>query len=200
MEVRRHNRVIGITSETIRKWEGLGRSSTAILPPPYAPENNNTLHSIKLLRQFHPSFTLLFIILNTLIYFLIDSPFDNEQANLRKLIQFGAYSYPLIIQNNEYWRLITSAFLHIGFSHFAFNIGLILILGLLIERIYGSWQYLIIYLTSAAAGNLLSLFWIRDSCMKFEAATATRVGCGSAHTRVHTRAHMRISSPRSKRH
>ena len=163
MEVRRHDRVIGITSETIHKWEGLGRSSTAILPPPYAPENNNTLHSIKLLRQFHPSFTLLFIILNTLIYFLIDSPFDNEQANLRKLIQFGAYSYPLIIQNNEYWRLITSAFLHIGFSHFVFNIGLILILGLLIERIYGSWQYLIIYLTSAAAGNLLSLFWIRDS-------------------------------------
>lgn len=164
MEVRLHDRVIEIASETIRKWECLGRSSNAGRRNPYTPENSSSSsHNIKSLLQFRPSFTLLFITLNTLIYFLLDSPFDNSQADLRKLIQFGAYSYPLIIQNNEYWRLITSAFLHIGFSHFVFNIGLILILGLLIERIYGSWQYLIIYLTSAVAGNLLSLFWIKDS-------------------------------------
>ena len=164
MEVRLHDRVIEIASETIRKWECLGRSSNAGRHNPYTPENSSSSsHNIKSLLQFRPSFTLLFITLNTLIYFLLDSPFDNSQADLRKLIQFGAYSYPLIIENNEYWRLITSAFLHIGFSHFVFNIGLILILGLLIERIYGSWQYLIIYLTSAVAGNLLSLFWIKDS-------------------------------------
>ena len=162
MEVRAYDRVTKITSETIHKWECLGCSSSTAPPLPYRL-HNSTLQHIGLLRQFRPSFTLIFVILNTLIYFLIDSPFDSTQANLRKLIQFGAYSYPLIIENNEYWRLITSAFLHIGFSHFAFNIGLILILGLLIERTYGSWQYLIIYLTSAVSGNLLSLFWIRDS-------------------------------------
>jgi len=164
MEFRLQDRAIEITSKTIHKWEDLNRRSNIVPLPPHTTEKKNTTpHNIKLLRQFRPSFTLLFITLNTLIYFLIDSPFNNEQVNLRKLIQFGAYSYPLIIQNNEYWRLITSAFLHIGFSHFIFNIGLILILGLLIERIYGSWQYLIIYLTSAVTGNLLSLFWIRDS-------------------------------------
>jgi rhomboid protease GluP len=71
------------------------------------------------------------------------------------LINFGANYGPLILQG-EIWRLFTSMFLHIGLQHLVFNLVGLLAFGFEMERLYGRYRYLTIYLLSGLLGNLLS--------------------------------------------
>lgn len=49
---------------------------------------------------------------------------------------------------------LTSTFLHGGFDHFFNNMALLLIMGILVEREFGSARFLAIYLLSGLAGSL----------------------------------------------
>ena len=107
-----------------------------------------------------PIVTLVLISLNTIIFILLDQ-FVGRSQDVANLIRFGAYSYPLIVQNGEYWRLITNTFLHIGSFHFLLNMGILFILGNLLEGLYGRSRFIILYLISAIGGSLASLIFVR---------------------------------------
>ncbi|MFX0070625.1 MAG: rhomboid family intramembrane serine protease [Candidatus Hermodarchaeota archaeon] len=62
-----------------------------------------------------------------------------------------------IIQDLEYYRLITSIFLHADIMHIFSNMVALLIFGAAVEKNYARWQYLIIYFLSGLIGNLFSL-------------------------------------------
>lgn len=49
--------------------------------------------------------------------------------------------------------LVTSTFLHGGFDHFFNNMALLIIMGILVEREFGSARFLAIYLVSGLAGS-----------------------------------------------
>jgi membrane associated rhomboid family serine protease len=57
---------------------------------------------------------------------------------------------------DEWYRLITSAFLHVGVMHLALNMLALWIVGGAIEPRLGRWRYLTVYLVSALAGSTLS--------------------------------------------
>jgi membrane associated rhomboid family serine protease len=64
---------------------------------------------------------------------------------------------PLFISiENEWWRLITSAFLHGGWLHIAFNMYVLFALGPTLERLLGHSRYLVLYLVSALGGAVVS--------------------------------------------
>jgi len=71
------------------------------------------------------------------------------------LILFGAKVNSLIAQG-EYWRLLTSVFLHIGALHLLFNSIALLSFGRLAETIYGHGRFLAIYLVAGVSGSVLS--------------------------------------------
>lgn len=71
------------------------------------------------------------------------------------LIAFGAKVNPLIEQG-EWWRLITPMFLHIGWFHFAINMFALWSLGPLVERMYGSVRFLIIYMIGGTLATTAS--------------------------------------------
>jgi rhomboid protease GluP len=75
------------------------------------------------------------------------------------LIDYGA-SYTPLIRGGEYYRLISSVFIHIGLVHFAFNNYALYILGSYIEGFYGKMKFLIIYLFSGLFGSLLSMLFV----------------------------------------
>jgi membrane associated rhomboid family serine protease len=54
--------------------------------------------------------------------------------------------------DSEYWRLLGSAFLHIGLLHLAGNMLALAIVGPALERVFGWWRFLAIYLVGALGG------------------------------------------------
>lgn len=79
----------------------------------------------------------------------------NGSQDTRVLVIFGAMQNQLIAQG-EYYRLLTSMFLHIGLIHLAFNSYALYILGQDVERLYGSARFLLIYFLSGLGGSLAS--------------------------------------------
>jgi len=57
-----------------------------------------------------------------------------------------------VAADGEYWRLIGSAFLHIGLLHLAGNMLSLAIVGPALERVFGWWRFLAIYLVGALGG------------------------------------------------
>jgi membrane associated rhomboid family serine protease len=56
--------------------------------------------------------------------------------------------------DGEYWRLIGSAFLHIGLLHLAGNMLSLAIVGPALERVFGWWRFLALYLVAALGGSV----------------------------------------------
>lgn len=54
------------------------------------------------------------------------------------------------------WRLITSAFLHGGLLHLVFNLLALRSFGVLLENLYGSRRFALLWILAALAGSLLS--------------------------------------------
>ena len=61
------------------------------------------------------------------------------------------------VQQGEWWRLITSAFLHLGLLHIGFNMFALYLFGPIVEDLYGHAEYLVIYLLCALGGSVLTI-------------------------------------------
>ncbi len=55
---------------------------------------------------------------------------------------------------DEYWRLLGAAFLHIGPLHLIVNMLALAIVGPSLERVFGAWRYLSVYLLGALGGSV----------------------------------------------
>ena len=58
--------------------------------------------------------------------------------------------------DGEWWRLMTSAFLHTGVTHIALNMLALWFIGGAVEPRLGRWRYTTVYLLSALGGSVLS--------------------------------------------
>ena len=67
------------------------------------------------------------------------------------------------VENGEWWRLVTSAFLHAGWLHLAFNMYALWLFGPIIEQMYGHLEFAVIYLLCAAGGGVLTIIAAPDS-------------------------------------
>lgn len=93
------------------------------------------------------------MIINIIVFVLMTLSGGSE--NIENLIKFGANS-KMLVAEGEWWRLFTASFIHIGFFHILFNMYFFYSLGPIFERMFGSVNFLIIYLISGIFGNLLS--------------------------------------------
>ncbi len=99
---------------------------------------------------------LLIIAVNILAFAVMEFLGSTQDAGL--MLEWGAAYTPLILEG-QWYRLFSSMFLHFGLGHLFNNMLLLLFMGDLLEKLVGKWRYLLIYLGSGLAGNLLSLFW-----------------------------------------
>ncbi|MGQ7945150.1 rhomboid family intramembrane serine protease [Flavobacterium sp. WC2509] len=74
------------------------------------------------------------------------------------LLEWGANFKPLVA-NGQYWRLLTSTFLHGGIMHLVSNMVGLYIVGLFLEPILGKTKYLISYLLTGIIASLASIWW-----------------------------------------
>lgn len=82
-------------------------------------------------------------------------------TNTAVLVTLGANVPTLVWQDGQWWRLITSLFLHIGIVHLLLNGWALYQLGALFEILLGSGKLLFVFLVSGIAGSFASLFWTR---------------------------------------
>jgi len=73
---------------------------------------------------------------------------------------WGAKNSVLIIDDGEWWRLLTPILLHAGVIHLLCNVGVQLETGAFFEREWGSAKWLIVYLTSAIGSSCLSTIFM----------------------------------------
>ena len=72
------------------------------------------------------------------------------------LTLWGALTKPGVMAG-EWWRLVTSMFLHVGILHIAFNAMALYALGIQLEQLIGSKRFLLIFFLTGLGGNVLTL-------------------------------------------
>jgi len=78
------------------------------------------------------------------------------------LINWGGNFAPRTM-HGEWWRLVSSMFVHAGFLHLGFNMWCLWSLGKLVERLVGSVGFIVLYFVSGIAGSMASLVWHPNS-------------------------------------
>jgi membrane associated rhomboid family serine protease len=79
-----------------------------------------------------------------------------QQANPSFTARYGLI--PIAVEQGQYARLITSAFLHAGLLHLATNMITLYIVGTPLERVLRPARYLLVYVLSALGGSLFSVW------------------------------------------
>ena len=149
----------------VRKLWGLDSDSERT----HIGKSENSSNELKTGQRFlkHPKrlpvATLILITVNVAIFHPLELQLIASSQDLGTLIQFGAYSYHLIIEDGEYWRLLTSTFLHAHALHLLLNMGILFLLGSLLEGLYGRSRFLFLYLISAIVSSVASLFFVQNA-------------------------------------
>ena len=105
------------------------------------------------------SVTTALIALNVLVFVaMVLSGVSPVLPSTQQLLHWGADYGPRSL-NAEPWRILTSNYVHIGIIHIGLNMWCLWNLGLLAERIFDPWTYVLTYTACGIAGSLASL-WI----------------------------------------
>lgn len=104
-----------------------------------------------------PIFTYILMAIQVLLFILLEM--RGGSTNPQTLIEFGAKYNPLIMEG-EWWRFFTPIFLHIGFTHLLLNTLSLYFVGIIVERIYGSFRFLIIYFFAGFIGSVASFILV----------------------------------------
>jgi membrane associated rhomboid family serine protease len=75
----------------------------------------------------------------------------------------GALAGPFISQQHEYWRLVTSGFLHDGLLHILFNMVFLYFMGTVLEPAIGRLNFAVVYGASLLAGAFGALLFQPDA-------------------------------------
>jgi rhomboid protease GluP len=80
--------------------------------------------------------------------------FTGALASQQALYAHGALCKLCVLEDHQWWRIVTSAFLHGGIPHIALNMFALLQIGTFVESLLGSWRMLAIYLVAMVGGGL----------------------------------------------
>ena len=85
----------------------------------------------------------------------------NLAAELQEALlkAWGSNSVNLTLGRGQYWRLVSSAFLHGSLWHLLFNMLALWQVGRLTERIFGSARFVGLYLFAGVSGSVASVLW-----------------------------------------
>lgn len=97
------------------------------------------------------------IVINVIVFFALSFQGMTEDALF--MLEKGAMYMPYVLEYGEYYRMVTSIFMHFGFEHLLNNMISLGFLGWQLEREVGKIKFLLIYFGSGIAGNVLSGIW-----------------------------------------
>jgi membrane associated rhomboid family serine protease len=102
--------------------------------------------------------TMVLIGINVLVYLAELAAGGTVDGLGNTIYEHGALYGPLVA-HGDWWRLITSAFLHYGPLHLGMNMLSLYFAGSILEQVIGRWRYVLLYLASGLAGAAGALYW-----------------------------------------
>ncbi len=134
-------------------------------PPAPTPEQPPRQRVMLHIPSVKPTATYLLIALNVAIFLLRALSADVDE----QVFLWGANHPPDVLLNGEYYRLLSSMFLHASiygpsgglapanFLHLFFNMYILYAVGTSLERLFGHTRFVIVYLLGGLAGSILSM-------------------------------------------
>jgi len=123
--------------------------------PEYLPPLQPTPAQVIPQSYFIVSWTL--IALNVLVYAAMClKGISPTHPTPTDVIPWGADFGPLTL-TGEWWRILTSTFLHFGILHIAMNMYILYQVGPFTELLYGRLRFLLLYLLAGLGGSIVSL-------------------------------------------
>jgi membrane associated rhomboid family serine protease len=125
--------------------------------PTYDPE---TVRFARAVLSRPATFTFVFLTFNVFVFLLMHlwgADSDNDAVASAALRLFGA-KYNSLINQGEWWRLVTPVFIHIGWLHLVVNMYSLFMLGPYVERLYGAARFVFFWVATGIAGVAASYF------------------------------------------
>lgn len=104
-------------------------------------------------RRKLPYVTIFFIAVNVVLFLVVEIGGSTDDADY--LYECGAMYWPAVL-DGEYYRFLSSMFLHSGMEHLLNNMFMLGILGYQMEEEYGRIKYFVTYMLSGLCGSLIS--------------------------------------------
>lgn len=122
-------------------------------PPGYRPQPNTI--------AFADTPCMTYILIGICVAVYIGQMLLPTPGGVDWLTLYGAKINDLILQG-QVWRLLTPMLLHGSILHLGVNMYALYILGRFLEPAYGRWRFLLLFIVSGFAGNVIS-FWMSKS-------------------------------------
>ena len=104
--------------------------------------------------------TPLLVGLNVIVFMLmLTAGAGLFQVNPLVALRWGSNYGPLTLGHGQWWRLLTSTFIHFGLIHIVVNMIALAQAGPIVERLFGSKRFLLLYLGAGLYGEVASLWW-----------------------------------------
>ena len=102
--------------------------------------------------------TTALIAINTLVFLaMVATGISFTQPTPLDVFNWGGDYAPATVGAHQWWRLLTSCFLHFGIIHIGFNMYVLYQIGPFIEVTFGRARYLILYFIAGLAGSVTSI-------------------------------------------
>lgn len=143
-------------------YEGLKRTVEEYLQGMgYTRPEDNTASSGAMFREQasprYPVVNTAIIVINIIIFIITD--FITPVLNGSPLMDSGPLSWVLVLEKHQYYRLVTSMFLHAGPDHIFNNMLVLLFIGSYVEQYAGRLRYLVIYFSSGIIAGCTSMVY-----------------------------------------
>lgn len=161
------------------KWRGFGRQgsrkqSDSSLMYHYDDSerfDQEEVEEVYIVKQRWGYFSILFSVVQTIILAIMMIQCGVAPLNINPMIgpypdvlsEWGAKNSVLILDDGDWWRLLTPILLHAGVIHLLCNVAVQLETGAFFEREWGSPIWVTIYLVSAVGSSTLSVIAMPSS-------------------------------------
>lgn len=125
----------------------------------YATENRERLLFLGRINERTPHIwaTWTIVGMSTLIYF--GMAVHGAGRILPSAMIAAGSNFGPATQAGQWWRLLTSVFLHAGFLHLLFNMLALVQSGRVAERLFGTTRFVALYVFAGLTGSLVSILW-----------------------------------------
>jgi membrane associated rhomboid family serine protease len=109
--------------------------------------------------------TIVLIAINVIVYLIEIAKGGGGLGELsgQVIYEMGGLFGPAVSQEGDWWRIITSGFVHVSIIHIGLNMFLLFVMGRLLEPAIGTLRFVFLYFACLLAGSFLALAFSPNS-------------------------------------